>query len=112
MLDELIKKIYEMKFGTIITPQNLMENAKLKNFNYVKYEKDEYVNEMIVEMECLCDDNILRVFKYFFDSDDKLRRITTNSLTDDILFDRDEELRLLIAEFKKGNSFFTPCVAS
>lgn len=49
-MDVQIKKIYDMLYSPIISPYNLLENAKLENYSYVKY----YTNEtgLVAEMQC------------------------------------------------------------
>ena len=37
IMDAYIKKIYDMLYSPIISPYNLLENAKLDNYSYVKY---------------------------------------------------------------------------
>ena len=111
MFDELITKIYEMKFGTVITPQNLLSNAKLENYNYVKYEKSQNQFDFVVEMECLCSDSVMRVFKYFFDSADQLQRIITCEPTFEVIFDREEELKSFMNAFREEQIWATSRLA-
>jgi len=68
---EDIKKLYDLFYSPILTPYNLLENAKLPNYSYVNYYMGE--NGLIAEMECEME--ITRkhvVFYYHFDKDDKL----------------------------------------
>ena len=50
-MDAYIKKIYDMLYSPIISPYNLLENAKLENYSYVKY----FTNEegLVAEMQCV-----------------------------------------------------------
>ncbi len=50
-MDAYIKKIYDMLYSPILTPYNLLENAKLDNYSYVKYYKNEI--GLVAEMRCM-----------------------------------------------------------
>lgn len=69
-MDAYIKKIYNMMYSPIITPYNLLENAKIDNYSYVKYYKSE--EGLIAEMECTIPDEGKKVFYYHFDVKDYL----------------------------------------
>lgn len=93
-----IKKIYDLLYSPIITPYNLLENAKLENYSYVNYYKGK--QGLIAEMKCITDDNIEAIFYYHFDSEDKLLRVymETDSETS-IVFDRENELKEIKNEY-------------
>lgn len=102
-IENIIQSIYEIKKHAIVTPMSLLDNAKLDNYSYVKYfRKDK--ESLIVEMECICEDGIKRVFDYIFDNNDNLLKIKAtpgNLLRTDILFDREIELSILLSQYKE-----------
>ncbi|MBU3876579.1 hypothetical protein HGO97_012275 [Faecalicatena sp. AGMB00832] len=88
-MDAYIKKIYDMLYSPIISPYNLLENAKLENYSYVKY----YTNEigLVAEMQCLIPGEGERVFYYQFDKKDYLQIIYQKTLDEmEIIFSREE----------------------
>jgi len=101
--ETIIQKIYELKEHAIITPASLLDNARLDNYSYVKYyRKNE--DAFIVEMECICDDGIKRVFDYIFNNNNNLLQVKAtpgNLLQTDVLFDREIELNVLLSRYKK-----------
>lgn len=62
-----------MLYAPVISPYNLLENAKLENYRYVKY----YTNEigLIAEMQCEIPGEGEKVFYYQFDKKDYLQMI-------------------------------------
>lgn len=99
----IIQNIYEMQEHAIITPGNLLNNAKLDNYFYVNYSKKDD-NKFMVEMECVCDDEIIRKFYYEFDNNDKLMKVKAipgTLLEIDTLFDREIELNILLNKYKE-----------
>ncbi len=90
-MDKMIKKIYELMHSPIVTPYNLLENAKLDNYNYVNYYKGEV--GLVAEMECSMDDGVDAIFYYCFDENDKLTKVYEEVKGQkNIVFDREEEL--------------------
>lgn len=90
-MDKYIRKIYEMLHSPIVTPYNLLENAKLDNYSYVNYYKGE--NGLIAEMKCITEDNVNAIFFYHFDSEDNLMKIFMKTgSTKELVFDRNDEL--------------------
>ena len=90
-MDKTIKKIYELMYSPIVTPYNLLENAKLDNYNYVNYYKGEV--GLVAEMECSMDDGLDSIFYYYFDGNDKLIKVYEEVRGQkSIVFDREEEL--------------------
>lgn len=100
MLDELIRKVYELRYEAIVTPQNLLKNASLNNYKHVKFSKGQS-DGIIAEMECICDDYISRVFLYSFDNNERLQKIETMEPSYEVLFDRDKELASLIESYSE-----------
>ena len=70
-MDAYIKKIYDMLYSPIISPYNLLENAKLENYSYVKY----FTNEegLVAEMQCVIPGEGEMVFYYQFDKKEYTR---------------------------------------
>lgn len=93
-MDKQIKKIYDLLHSPIVTPYNLLENAKLPNYSYVNYY--EGAEGLIAEMKCFMEDRQEEViFYYHFDEEDKLNRIYQKSVGDSkkkMVYDREKEL--------------------
>ena len=76
-----------MLYSPIISPYNLLENAKLDNYNYVKY----YSNEigLVAEMDCEIPGEGNKIFYYQFDKKDYLQKIYQDvNGRKEIVFDR------------------------
>ncbi len=87
-MDTYIKKIYDMLYSPILTPYNLLENAKLPNYKFVKY----YSNSIgvVAEMQCHIDEQEERTFYYQFDKKDFLQKIYYyDNGVEKTLFDRE-----------------------
>ena len=96
-MDAYIKKIYDMLYSPIVSPYNLLENAKLKNYSYVKYYKNEI--GLVAEMQCEVSGEGNKVFYYQFDNKDYLQRIYQNSMKkENVIFSREEAVEMA----KKG----------
>lgn len=90
-MNENIKKIYDMLHSPILTPYNLLENAKLDNYEYVTY----YSNEigLVAEMKCIVDGGKKEIFYYQFDKENHLQKICQkNGDKKDVVFDRKMEV--------------------
>lgn len=100
-MDKYIDKLYALLHSPIITPYNLLENAKLDNYNYVKYYKGS--NGLIAEMECINADANEVIFYYKFNEKDELDSILMKSKNGiEIMFDRNDETEYVkerISEF-------------
>lgn len=69
-----IKKLYDLFYSSVVTPYNLLENAKLPNYSYVNY----YMGDdgLVAEMKCKMEDHKEKVvFYYHFDKEDKLDQV-------------------------------------
>ena len=91
-MKDRIKKIYDMMYSPILTPYNLLENAKLDNYKYVKY----YSNNIgiVAEMQCVIADDDIKTFYYQFDNRDFLQEIYCDLNGEkDIIFKRDTEIK-------------------
>lgn len=87
-MDAYIKKIYDMLYSPILSPYNLLENAKLDNYSYVKYYKNE--NGLMAEMECEIPDEGRITFLYQFDKNDYLQKIYQKDDRENrVVFDRE-----------------------
>lgn len=90
-MDKIIKKIYELMHSPIVTPYNLLENAKLDNYSYVNYYKGEI--GLVAEMKCSMGDGVYTTFYYYFDESDKLIKVYEKIKGQkNIVFNREEEL--------------------
>lgn len=96
--------IYDLIYKDIVTPYNLLENAKLDNYEYVKYYMKD--NALIAEMKCNIARNDSRIFFYCFDSNNKLQKIfqTMNDSKSELLFDRKKELKNIENKLYKVDS--------
>lgn len=98
-----IKNIYELLYSNITTPYNLLDNAKLPNYSYVKYFKGN--NGLIVEMECDIKEEGSAIFLYHFDDEDKLEMVVKKiENVEETVFSRSEELERAVKRynFQKG----------
>lgn len=97
-MDNHIKNIYNMVYSPIITPYNLLENAKLDNYSYVKYYKDR--EEFVVEMQCEIINEGEKKFFYYFDQNDFLQKVyVKNNENMEILFNREDALTEAISDY-------------
>ena len=96
-MDVQIKKIYDMLYSPIISPYNLLENAKLENYSYVKY----YTNEtgLVAEMQCEILGGGEQIFYYQFDKKDFLQKIYQGKI--------DNENVIVLLQMPEGSSFTT-----
>lgn len=100
ILKESIKNnIVKLLESSLVTPFNLVENARLENYEYVNfYKKETYlVSEMKIEIfkqKCL--------FYYYFDEFNKLQKIDleVNGEIEE-LFSREAELEKELNKLKK-----------
>lgn len=90
-MDTCMEKVYDLTYMPIISPYNLLENAKLPNYNYVRYYNS--ADGLIAEMECMVEGKGLTVFYYHFDKNDYLQKIFMESNgMKELVFDRQESL--------------------
>lgn len=94
------ENIIKLINDNLITPFNLVENARLKNYEYVKYyQKDNFlISEMKVIMyrkDC--------IFYYYFDKENKLQKIYCEfEETIEELFSREKELKKEVLKLNLG----------
>ncbi|MBY7009039.1 hypothetical protein FDB15_18415 [Clostridium botulinum] len=91
-MEKYIEKLYTLLHSPIITPYNLLENAKLDNYNYVKYYKGS--NGLIAEMQCINEDAIELTFFYEFNKKDELDIIIMKEQENiEVVFNRNNEIK-------------------
>ncbi|WP_025716416.1 hypothetical protein [Paenibacillus sp. 1-18] len=85
-----IKSLYNLEEGHIILPSELIANAKLPNYEYVKFHSG--LEGLTVECCCFLEDNTKVLFNYYFDENDRLLRLISDDFKNqEVLFDRKEE---------------------
>jgi len=90
-MDNMIKQMYDLVYSSIVTPYNLVENAKLKNYEYVNYTKSG--SGLLVSMKCTVDNFGEAIFFYYFDEKDHLLKIIMEtSEGQEQIFDRHTEI--------------------
>lgn len=90
-MEKYIDRLYTLLHSPMITPYNLLENAKLDNYNYVKYYKG--LNGLVAEMECINEDLKELIFYYEFNKNDELENIVMKDQQDiELVFSREEEI--------------------
>lgn len=89
-----IKSLYDLQYGHIILPSELIANAKLPNYEHVKFLTNN--DGLVVECLCVTDDGSKVTFNYYFDDQDKLKKlIMFDGLASEVLFDREQEVKKL-----------------
>lgn len=99
MFNEIIKKVCDLANDYILTPFDLVNNARLDNYDYVKYySKNDF---LICEMKF----SVLLeqyIFYYYFDSENKLQQIyAKNGKTKKLYFDRKKVVNQGIETYNK-----------
>ena len=93
-MEKYIDKLYTLLHSPIITPYNLLENAKLDNYNYVKYYKGN--DGLIAEMQCVNEEAVEVKFYYQFNESDELDIVFMKESDNiQVVFSRNEEIRNL-----------------
>lgn len=72
-MNHLIEKLYDEIHGPKLTPYELLENMKLKNYLSVDFTKDK--DFLIGITKCYLPSGELAIFKYFFDTSNKLMKL-------------------------------------
>ncbi len=99
-MNKTVKEIYDLLYSPIITPYNLLENAKLENYSYVNYYKGN--DGLVTEMKCSMEGQGETIFYYYFDEEDRLSKILMKTSTDEeLVFDRQIELSNATESYKK-----------
>jgi hypothetical protein len=101
-MENIIKRIYDLIYSPIITPYNLLENAKLDNYMYVNYYKGD--SGLISEMKCIFEGEET-IFYYHFDSEDKLQKVFMDQMgTKTLIFERTAEIEQIKKQIIKSDS--------
>ncbi len=94
-----IGDLYTLTEGYIITPAELLANAKLPNYDYVKFSANGI--GLHVEASCRLEEMELVLFNYYFDKDDRLQKLTMEQGdTSKVIFDRNVEISKLRSKMK------------
>ncbi len=98
-MNKHIDKIFRLLYEPLVTPYNLLENAKLENYSYVKYYKNK--EGLTAEMKCSID-NKQYIFRYEFDKKNHLQKIKKQSKNKEIcVYNRKLELEKTRSEYLK-----------
>ena len=96
---DLFDNIYDLTYLPLVTPYNLIDNLKLKNYYGINFNKND--DCILAEVTCEIDKKTL-VFNYLFDKNNFLQKIYYYENDEiNILFNRSEKLDYLKNEFKK-----------
>lgn len=97
-MEKYVEQLYKLMYSPIITPYNLLENAKLDNYSYVNYYKGE--RGLIAEMKCTTKYNQEAVFYYLFDENDHIYKIERDICNErEVMFEREEEIENVKNEY-------------
>lgn len=92
-MDEKIYQLYELLYSPIITPYNLLDNARLDNYEFVNYSKVD--KGLLVSMKCTIDNESV-IFSYYFDEKDFLQTVTMETDSSrEIVFDRNKDAHII-----------------
>lgn len=87
---DLTNRLHDLVFHALLTPENLVQNAKLCNYKYVSFRKGPH--GLMATTCCDVDPGKTIEFLYFFDNEDRLQTIEMVSEAERvILFDRTSE---------------------
>ncbi|WP_339271770.1 hypothetical protein NYE54_09390 [Paenibacillus sp. FSL K6-1330] len=101
-----IHSLYNLEEGHIIMPSELIANAKLPNYEYVKFHKG--LEGLTVECCCLLDDDTKVLFNYYFDENDRLLRLIADDHEyQEVLFDRYSEAKKLRSKLYADKGILT-----
>lgn len=97
-MNEIIQQIYDLVYSPVLTPYNLVDNAKLDNYDYVTFSKIE--SGILATMKCKIHFPMDAVFSYYFDKSDYLQTVTLKTdLGTEVIFDRNTETQKLKERF-------------
>lgn len=85
-----IEYLFKLYYSPLTTPYNLLENALLPNYEYVKYYTEG--DELIAEMKCSMDD-VDAIFYYHFTDNNLQKIIMEQSGTKEVKFERSTEIK-------------------
>lgn len=97
-MNEIIQQIYDLVYSPVLTPYNLVDNAKLDNYDYVTFTKIE--SGILATMKCKIHSSIDTLFSYYFDKSDYLQTVTMKTDSGiEVIFDRNRETQKLKERF-------------
>ena len=98
---DLFNEIYNLTYLPILTPNNLLDNLKLDNYNSISFKKSE--DSIISEINCTINKESV-TFYYIFDKDNNLNEAyyyeNNNKM---FLFNRIQLLESLKQEYLNSN---------
>ncbi|GAB6172040.1 hypothetical protein JCM15765_15180 [Paradesulfitobacterium aromaticivorans] len=102
-MKEYIEKIYKLLHSPLVTPYNLLENAKLPNYEYVNFYKGN--QGLVSEMKCTLDDGNKAIFYYHFDHDENLQCVyMSQGKQKHCIFDRQSETQKMVSNYQKNSA--------
>lgn len=96
-----IEYLFKLYHSPLTTPYNLLENALLPNYEYVKYYTEG--DELIAEMKCSMDD-VDTIFYYHFTDNNLQKIIMEQSSTKEVKFERSAEIKEVRSELLQNYS--------
>ncbi|MED4954457.1 hypothetical protein ABEO75_14800 [Paenibacillus macerans] len=95
-----IRELYNLMEGYILTPTELLANAKLPNYEYVKFSNNG--QGLHAESCCKLEEGERVIFNYYFDEKDRLQKlIMEDGKKQEVLFDRMTEIENLKSKLIK-----------
>ena len=98
-MNNLFEKLYEEMYSPKITPQQLIDNAKISHYSHVNFK---FENDFLhVETKCKIDEELAN-FYYIFDKEDHL--LTLTSVIGDkekIIYNRENAIKELRMQITK-----------
>lgn len=95
-----IHELYTLTEGYIITPSELLANAKLPNYDYVKFSNNG--RGLHVEASCSTADEAKAIFNYYFDEKDRLQKLVMETMgLSEVIFDRVVEIEKLKSNIRR-----------
>ncbi|MNO25523.1 hypothetical protein D3C76_153630 [compost metagenome] len=96
---DYIHELYTLTEGHIVTPSELLANAKLPNYEYVKFSNNGI--GLHVEARCLVEEGKYVIFNYYFDDADRLQKLVMESgKISEVIFDRIVEIEKLRSKIR------------
>ncbi|GIP33501.1 hypothetical protein [Paenibacillus sp. J2TS4] len=99
-----IHELYTLTEGHIVTPNELLANAKLPNYEYVKFSNNGI--GLHVEACCQVEEGKQVIFNYYFDNKDCLQKLVMESgAISEVIFDRIVEIEKLRSKIRNTKRF-------
>jgi len=110
VIDETIKEIYNMLYSPVVTPYNLLDNARLENYDYVMYKRSDI--GLVAILRCTVEPGFKPDFYYYFDQKDNLLKIIMQTEeNEEVIFDRQSEIKKLEKKYKNEKANKTRKIA-